>query len=157
MQNCKNAVMGYLNAVVKSSAFVAVITYPVLNILGVPNSLFLALLMGIFEVLPYIGPVIASVPILLSCLPLGTNTAVVVFILLIAIQQIEGNLITPYLTASSTSVHPLTVLIGVFVFGKLFGFIGILLAVPVIIVFRSVIWSLVRVSNSTNTQEMIET
>ena len=142
MRGCRNAVMGYLSGVIKTSVFVFAATYLGLLVLGVRDALLLALFMGVFEILPYIGPVLASVPIVLSVLPMGLNTALLTLGLIVLIQQVEGNFVSPYFTASSTSIHPLAALVSVFVLGSLFGLWGILLAVPLVVTARSLLWSL---------------
>ena len=139
---CKNAAMGYLSGMLKTSAFVGVATYLGLLLLGVQDALLLALFMGIFEVLPYVGPVLAAIPILLSSLPQGMHQALLALALVVLVQQIEGNFISPYFTASGTSIHPLAALVSVFVLGSLMGIWGILLAVPLVAALRSVVWSL---------------
>ncbi|MGN0996729.1 MAG: AI-2E family transporter [Candidatus Ventricola sp.] len=151
MRGCRNAVMGYLSGVIKTSVFVFAATYLGLLALGVRDALLLALFMGVFEVLPYIGPVLASVPIVLSVLPMGLNTALLTLGLIVLIQQVEGNFVSPYFTASSTSIHPLAALVSVFVLGSLLGFWGILLAVPLVVTARSVFWSLQQAGNLANT------
>lgn len=142
LHGCRNAVMGYLSGMMKTSAFVSLATYLGLFLLGVQDALLLALFMGIFEILPYIGPVLAAVPILLSSLPQGLHQTLLALGLVVLVQQIEGNFISPYFTASSTSIHPLAALISVFVLGSLMGVWGILLAVPLVVTARSVLWSL---------------
>lgn len=141
MLGCKNAVLGYLSGLIKTSLFVAGATFLGLALLGVRDAFLLALFMGVFEVLPYIGPVLAAIPILLTTLPQGIYTALISLALVILVQQIEGNFISPYFTASSTSIHPLAALISVFILGSLFGLWGILLAVPLVVVARSMLWS----------------
>ena len=151
MRGCRNAVMGYLSGVIKTSVFVFAATYLGLLVLGVRDALLLALFMGVFEILPYIGPMLASVPIVLSVLPMGLNTALLTLGLIVLIQQVEGNFVSPYFTASSTSIHPLAALVSVFVLGSLLGFWGILLAVPLVVTARSIFWSLQQAGNLANT------
>lgn len=151
MRGCRNAVMGYLSGVIKTSVFVFAATYLGLLVLGVRDALLLALFMGVFEILPYIGPVLASVPIVLSVLPMGLNTALLTLGLIVLIQQVEGNFVSPYFTASSTSIHPLAALVSVFVLGSLLGFWEILLAVPLVVTARSIFWSLQQAGNLANT------
>lgn len=139
---CKNAAMGYLSGMLKTSLFVGAATYLGLALLGVQDALLLALFMGIFEVLPYVGPVLAAIPILLSSLPQGPQQALLALALVVLVQQIEGNFISPYFTASSTSIHPLAALVSVFVLGSLMGIWGILLAVPLVAALRSLSWSI---------------
>ncbi|MDO5378656.1 MAG: AI-2E family transporter [Clostridia bacterium] len=150
MLGCKNAVLGYLSGVLKTSVFVALATFAGLAMLGVRDAWLLSLFMGVFEILPYIGPVLASVPILLSTLPQGLYPAMLALLLVIAVQQVEGNFISPYFTASSTSIHPLAALVSVFVLGSLFGLWGILLAVPLVVTARSVMWSVKQTQNMMN-------
>lgn len=153
MRGCRNAALGYLSSVLKTSLFVGGATYLGLVLLGVPDALLLALFMGIFEVLPYIGPVLAAIPILLSVLPQGMEQTLLALVLLVLVQQLEGNFVSPYFTASSTSIHPLTALVSVFVFGSLLGLWGILLAVPIVVTARSVFWSLRQASSLMQAQK----
>lgn len=147
LQGCKNAAMGYLSGMLKTSAFVGLATYLGLLLLGVQDALLLALFMAIFEVLPYIGPVLAAIPILLSSLPQGMHQTLLALFLVVLVQQIEGNFISPYFTASGTSIHPLAALVSVFVLGSLMGIWGILLAVPLAAALRSLLWSLRQTRN----------
>ena len=71
--------------------------------------------------------------------------------MVIVVQQLEGNFISPFFTASSTSIHPLAALVSVFVLGSLLGLWGILLAVPIVVTLRSVLWSMRQVSNMMKT------
>lgn len=139
---CKNAVLGYLSGVLKTSLFVGGATLLGLLLLGIRDAFLLALFMGFFEVLPYIGPVLGAIPILLVTLPEGMYRALLSLGLVIIVQQIEGNFVSPYFTASSTSIHPLTALISVFILGSLMGLWGIVLAIPLVVTLRSVYWSI---------------
>ena len=139
---CKNALMSYLSGVLKTSLFVFLATFAGLFALGVSDALLLSVFMGIFEVFPYIGPILASVPILLTALGQSFGQAFFALLVVVAVQQVEGNFVTPYFTASSTSIKPLSALIGVFVLGSLMGLWGIILAIPLLIMVRSVLWSI---------------
>ena len=145
---CKNAMLGYLSGLLKTSAFVAAATYGGLFLLGVQDAFLLALIMGILEVLPYIGPLLAAVPILLSAMMQGAETALLTLLMLIVVQQIEGNFVSPYFTASSTSVHPLASILAVFVMGSLLGIWGILIAVPLLVLCQSAVHSISRMRSS---------
>ena len=138
---CKNAMLSYFSGMLKTSVFVGCATCIALLLLGVKDAILLSVFMAIFEVLPYIGPILAAIPILLSAMMQGTQTAVLTVALIIVIQQIEGNVIGPYFTASTTSVHPLTAIHSVFVLGSLMGIWGILIAVPAIVLVKSIYWS----------------
>lgn len=98
--------------------------------------------MSVFEVFPYIGPILASIPIALTALGQGIGQAISALIVVVIVQQIEGNFVTPYFTASSTSIRPFSALIGVFILGSLMGLWGIVLAIPLLVILRSIFWSL---------------
>jgi len=147
---CKNAVLGYLSGVLKTSLFVSAATFAGLALLRVRDAFLLSIFMGFFEVLPYIGPVLAAIPILLVTLPQGITHALAGLLVVVLVQQIEGNFVSPYFTASSTSIHPLAALVSVFVFGSFFGLWGILLAIPAVVTLRSVYWSARQMTAITN-------
>lgn len=144
LHGCRNAVLGYVSALIRTSAFVGAATYIGLVCVGIPDALLLAVFMGLFEFLPYAGPVLASIPILLSAASLGWEKALISLCLVIGVQLIEGNIISPYFSSSSTDIHPLTVIISVFIGGSFFGFWGILFAVPAVVTMRCIAWTIKR-------------
>ena len=141
LRGCKNAVLSYLSGVLKTSLFVGGATLLGLLLLGIRDALLLSIFMGVLEVLPYIGPVLAAVPIVLTALSQGVSRALLALALVVLVQQVESSFISPYFTASSTSIHPLAALVSVFSLGCLMGVWGILLAVPLVVTARSVLWS----------------
>lgn len=142
VKGCKNAVLGYLSGLMKTSLFVGGATLVGLLLLGIREALILSLFMAILEVLPYIGPVLGAIPIVLCAIPLGLGKALLALALVVLIQQIEGSIISPYFTASSTSIHPFSAILSVYIGGSLFGLAGILLGVPTLIMLRSALWSM---------------
>ena len=80
----------------------------------------------------------------------GTSKMLLSLIVVVLVQQIEGNFITPYFTASSTSINPLSALISVFILGSLMGVWGIVLAIPLVVTLRSIMWSIRRTVNVMN-------
>lgn len=98
--------MSYLSGVLKTSLFVFLATFAGLFALGINDALLLSVFMSVFEVFPYIGPILASIPIALTALGQGIGQAVSALIVVVIVQQIEGNFVTPYFTASSTSIRP---------------------------------------------------
>ena len=144
IKSCKLALLGYISGVLKTSAFVTAATFLSLTVLGVRDALLLSLFMGVFEVLPYIGPVLAAVPIVLAALGQSWQQALFALGLVVLVQQIEGNFVSPHFAASSTSIHPMLALSSVFILGSLFGLWGIMLAIPAVVTARSLLWSLRR-------------
>lgn len=109
---------------------VAGLTYIGLALIGVPSALALAVIAGLLEFIPFFGPILAAVPAVALGLGQGPHVAAYVAILYLAIQQLEGNLITPVIQQQSVSLPPALTLFAILAAGILFGWLGILLATP---------------------------
>ena len=99
-------------------------------------TLVLALIAGILEWLPIIGPVIAAVPALLIALTIDPAAVVAVVILYTLIQQLENNLLVPKVMGDAIELHPAVMILSLVVGGALFGFWGAILAAPVVAAAR---------------------
>ena len=112
------------------SLFVGVLVYLGLLILGVKFSLTLAVIAGLTEVIPYLGPFLGAAPAVLIALTQSPTLALFVLILFMVVQQVESILISPYVMYKSVGLDPLVVILALLVGGKLAGPIGMVLAVP---------------------------
>ncbi len=121
---------------------IGTLTYIGLAALGIKYALPLALLAGLLEILPNIGPTVAAVPaILIAFLSAGPMMAIAVLVLAIIVQQLENNFIVPKIMSDSCDVDPLVTILAILVGLQLGGVLGALLAVPAYIVLR-VIYSI---------------
>ena len=118
------------------SAFVGVLTAVGLLLTGTQGWLVLGLLMGVMELVPYIGPVIAGIPAVLLALQGGMARALWALGVLVAVQQLEGGLLSPRLLSGATKLHPVWVLLAISAGGMLGGAMGMLLALPVVVSLR---------------------
>src|SRR3989344_4779325 len=115
-----------------SSALVMALVYIGLLLVGVPHALLLAVLAGVFELIPLFGATIAAIPALFIAYISGsTTTALIVAGLYIVIQQLEGNLIYPLVVNKVVGVPPIISIIALVIGGILAGFLGVLISVPV--------------------------
>lgn len=126
----------YLGAQVLSLAIQGMLAFLGLLALGVPYALVLGLVQAITAILPYIGAWLAFIPAFIVALTINWQTALGVAILYLALNQIEGNLITPNLQGNAVKVHPILIFVGVIGGGQLFGIMGAVLAVPTIALIR---------------------
>ena len=115
-------------------AFLFVLTGLGLWAIGVPAALALALLAGLAQFVPLIGPIVAAVPALLIALSEGWRIVTWTLMLYVAIQQVESNVITPLVQRQAVSLPPAVTLFAVVAFGLLFGPLGILFATPLAVV-----------------------
>lgn len=113
------------------SIIIFFLTYIGLTILGIKYALLLALVAGIFEIVPFIGPILAAVPAIFFGFTQGATQGVLVAILYILVQQLENNIIVPKVMGKTTGMNPLVVLLSILVGAQLYGVVGALLAVPV--------------------------
>ncbi len=90
----------------------------------------------IFNIIPYFGPVIGSLPAILIAFTKSPKTALWAFILLYFIQQIEGDILSPKITGDSVDMHPLTVILLLLIGGKIYGFVGMVLAIPIGVIMK---------------------
>jgi predicted PurR-regulated permease PerM len=122
---------------------VGLLVYVGLLVLGVRYALLLAISAALFEIIPFFGPILASIPaITISFTESGFVAAVVVAGLYTIIQQVENHFLYPYVVRKVVGVPALLVIIGVLVGAKLAGFLGILLSVPVAAVVHELIGDL---------------
>jgi predicted PurR-regulated permease PerM len=111
---------------------VGLITTTGLWLLGIPLAGTLGLITGLFEFAPFIGPILAAVPAVLIAFTQSPMDALYVIILYIAIQQIEGYLITPYVQKRAVDLPPALTIFAQLLMGVLFGLFGLLLATPLV-------------------------
>ncbi|WP_431870642.1 AI-2E family transporter [Allosphingosinicella sp.] len=117
-----------------SMTLVGILTWIGLWLIGVPAALALGLLSAILEFVPFLGPIIASVPAILLALALSPEAALWTAGLYLLVQQIEGNLIEPMVQQRAVSLPPALLIFALVSGGLLFGMAGILLAAPLTVV-----------------------
>jgi hypothetical protein len=93
---------------------------------------------GLLELLPIIGPIIAAVPAILIGATVGVEAAGAAFLLYLAIQQIENNVLVPKIQGDATELHPSAVILALVVGGAVAGLLGAILALPVAAAARDV-------------------
>ena len=99
-------------------------------LIGLPYFYVMALICGIGELIPIVGPIMSAVPAVLVAATVSPNTALITVAYLFVQQQVENNIIIPKLMKSQTGVSPLIVMVAILVGGEFLGVIGALLAVP---------------------------
>jgi predicted PurR-regulated permease PerM len=126
---------------------IGVMTTIGLTVLGVPGALYLGIIAGLLEIVPTMGPIIATVPAVIVALVQGSATlpvshlvlAGVIILFYLLVQQIENNFIVPRVLGEAVELPPLIVMTGVIVGASVGGILGALLATPVIATGREVL------------------
>ena len=120
----------YVRAKVIISTIVAVWMYVVLVFLGSQIALLIAIVAGLFEIIPRIGPLLGRAIIVIAVLPLGWKAVLIAFALHMLIDNIKGSWLSPLIEGHQVEVHPLTAFIAVLAGALLLGWMGALIAVP---------------------------
>lgn len=130
-----------------------VLTYIGYKIIGLDYALLLAIFTMFFTVVPFLGPIIGVIPALFVALATSPMMMVKVLIVLLAVQQLEGNLVTPQVMGKKLNIHPITVILLLIAAGSIYGFIGILIAIPLYSVIKIIIkdvWKFYRLRQKKN-------
>jgi hypothetical protein len=105
----------------------SLVTY---SIIGLPSVVSLAFLAGVFELIPVIGPTLGAIPAVL--IALATNPSKILWVILatIIIQQLENHILVPRIMQKTVGVNPIVTILSIIAFGSMFGFPGLLMAIP---------------------------
>ena len=134
LDDAGHALRKWLVAQIIVMVAVGVMTGVGLALLGVPLSLSLGLLAGLFEFVPVVGPIVAGIPAVLLGFAKGPQTAFYVLILYVAVQQIESNILTPLIQRWAVELPPVIALLSIVACGLLFGPLGVIFATPMAVV-----------------------
>ncbi len=126
------AVGGYLRGQIQVAFWVGLLVGVGLWIFGIPLAGSLGLLAGVFNLIPFAGVIISTVPALLLALTVGWPQVLAVLGVVVAANQIEAHLLSPRILGQATSLHPVSVIGGILVGSSLYGLVGALLAVPLL-------------------------
>ncbi|MBZ6379107.1 MULTISPECIES: AI-2E family transporter [Pacificimonas] len=129
-----SALRRWLIARLAAMLIVGVIVYLGLMLIGVPSALALGIIAGFLEFVPFAGPILAALPGILLALTLGPQSFFLTVGLYVVVQQAEGNILTPLLLKQAVDLPPALTLFTLFLFGALFGIVGVLLAGPLTVV-----------------------
>lgn len=128
---------GFIRGQLLVGASVGILISTMLLALHVPYALLIGLAAAILDIVPYIGAVITFIPAVLFALTHnGPANALIVAVLFIAIFELEGHLIAPFIVSKKVSLSPLTVILAILIGGELMGVVGMFIAVPVAGILR---------------------
>ena len=118
---------------------VGLLTYVGLSLMGMKYALALAVLSGLLEVIPNLGPITATIPAFFIGLSQSYVSGLSMIALYLAIQELENHLIVPIVMKKAVGIHPIITLIALIIGGKLAGFMGVILAIPTTIFLETIL------------------
>ncbi|HEY5525015.1 MAG TPA: AI-2E family transporter [Clostridium sp.] len=118
------------------SLIVGIFTFIILIVLDIKFAIALSILNGVVNIIPYFGPIVGGVPVILIALLDSPTKGLWAAVAILIIQQIEGNILSPKITGDSTNIHPLVILLLLLIGEKFGGFIGMVIAIPIGVIIK---------------------
>ncbi|RYL95714.1 AI-2E family transporter [Sporolactobacillus sp. THM7-4] len=144
MNDLSTTLSSYIHGLIVVASFVGISSSIGFSIIGLPYSLLLGLIVGVTNIIPYIGPILGATPALVVALMDSPTKALLVLVVIIIVQQLDGHLISPVVMGKRLNTHPLTIIVLLLVSGKWLGPVGMILAVPTYAMIKTVILHMVR-------------
>lgn len=129
----------YISGQVIECLFVGVFTSIGYMLIGMPFGLLLGIIAGLCNIIPYVGPYIGITPALIVGLIMAPNKLLWIVVVVVVVQQIDGNIIYPNIIGRSLKIHPLTIIILLLAAGHIAGIPGMILCIPFYAVVRTVV------------------
>ncbi len=130
------AYLGWLRGLMIGMAVLGGVTYLGLRIVGLDFAAFFAVFTAAAMIIPYFGALLSSIPPILYALTISPGKALIVAIIYVVAHQVESNIIQPLVVARTVELHPAVVAVGVVAVDRLFGFAGLIVAVPILATVR---------------------
>lgn len=121
---------GFLRGKLLDSTMVGVLVFILISILKIPYPLLIAIIIGITDIVPVIGPFVGVIPSAIIILLTDPIKVIPFLICILIVQQIDGNIIAPKILGENTGVSSLCVMIAITILGSLWGLVGMVIAVP---------------------------
>lgn len=121
---------GFLRGKLLDSTIVGILTYITISIMGVPYTLLIAVIIGITDIVPVVGPWIGVLPSAIIILLTDPIKVIPFLLAILIVQQVDGNIIAPKILGENTGVSSLCVMVAITVMGAIWGLAGMVLGVP---------------------------
>ena len=135
---------GFINGKLLDSAIIGVICFIFTWIVSMPYAMLVSVIVGVTNIIPFFGPYLGAIPSALLILMVSPGKCIVFLIFIIILQQFDGNILGPRILGNVTGLSSFWVLFAILTFGGIFGFIGMIIGVPVFAVISDIIKKLIR-------------
>jgi predicted PurR-regulated permease PerM len=130
---------GWLIGTLASMVVIGAVSVIAFMLLGAPYPILLGVLIGALEIIPLVGPWIGGLTAVVITLFHDPGLALWVALVVIVIQEVEGNVVHPMVMRGAVAVHPFVTLLALILFGSIFGLLGAILALPLVLAVQTVI------------------
>lgn len=125
-------------------------------IVGLQAPMLFGLFCGLTNIIPYAGPYIGGAPAVIVGLTQDPIVGLLTLAVIVIVQFLEGNILQPFIMSKTTKLHPVTIMLGLLVFGHFFGILGMLLSTPIIAAFKTVFMFFDKKYDIINQKEIVE-
>lgn len=139
LSDIDSALSNFIIGKVILNLILSILMYIGFLIIGLPYSLLLALISFVLNFIPYVGAILAAVPVVIVGFIESPSIAIWSVVVIVAAQQIQDNILTPVIYGKQLDIHPLTTIILLLVGGDFFGILGVLLAIPAYMVLKIIV------------------
>ena len=129
----------YIGGQILECLFVGTFTALGYMLVGEDYALLLGVFAGLCNLIPYVGPYIGILPALIVGFTISTNVVIAVIVVAVVVQQVDGNLVYPNIIGRTLQIHPLTIIIILLAAGNIAGLLGMILAIPLYAVVKTVV------------------
>ena len=128
---CNNKVGKFLYGKIIDSIIIGLLCFIVLQIFSIEYAVLLSVFVGVTNIIPFFGPIIGAIPGVVLLLMISPIQALIFIVIVIVLQQVDGNIIGPKILGDQLGISGFWIMFSVLVGGGLFGFMGLLLSVPI--------------------------
>lgn len=128
----------YVKGAILDCTLIFVISSLAFWIIGLQAPMLFGLFCGLTNIIPYAGPYIGGAPAVIVGFTQSPTIGILVLVAIAVIQFLEGNFLQPFIMSKTTKLHPVTIILGLLVFGYFFGIVGMLISTPVIAALKTV-------------------
>ena len=129
----------FLNGKLLDSTIVGIVCVIVFYLFKVPYAPLMGAIIGVFNMIPYFGPIIGAVPVIIVSFFVDPSKALTALIIILVIQQLDANILDPRIVGGNVGVSPLWIITSVILGGNLFGVPGMVLGVPVVVLIKTIV------------------
>ena len=135
---------GFINGKLIDSLIIGILCFIILSIFRIPYSLLISVIIGVTNIIPFFGPFIGAIPSGIILLMVSPIKCLYFVIIIIILQQFDGNILGPKILGNTTGISSFWVLFSITFFGSLFGFMGMVIGVPLFAVLYDIVSRLVK-------------
>lgn len=128
----------FVQGALLDSSLIFVVSSVALSLVGLKAPLLFGIFCGLTNVIPYAGPYIGGAPAVIVGFSQSPTTGILVLLVIAVIQFIEGNFFQPLIMSKTTKLHPVTIMLGLLIFGHYLGIVGMLISTPIIAACKAV-------------------